>query len=170
MYAAPDFTRLLHALRRFNDLAAEVSLWTAIILLLMLLALNATVVGVRLGFGFYAAWVFEISRALIIGIVFLGSVYLYRHSEHVAVSLVIDLLPHNSTLKRLFAILCELAVLVFALVVLWQALAYQPILFQRLTPALRLPENVISIGVPIAYFLILLNSIEALCSPRRLQQ
>ena len=50
----------------------------------------------------------------------------------------------------------------FVLVTLWQAAIYQPILAERLTTALQVPQNVVTIAIPIAYISILLAGLESL--------
>ena len=67
-------------------------------------------------------------------------------------------------------IISEILVLVFVLVVLWQAAIYQPILALRVTPALQLPQNMVSIFIPIAFVSMFLSGLESLLTQLRRNQ
>jgi TRAP-type C4-dicarboxylate transport system permease small subunit len=94
--------------------------------------------------------------------VFTGGGYLYKTRGHVAVTLLIDRLNESSGIRRLVVVAGEVLVLVFVVVALWQAAIYQPILWMRMTTALQIPQNFVSIFIPIAFVSIALSAIETL--------
>ena len=130
--------------------------------MILLLALNGYAIFARALLARYPAWIIEVTETLMVCIVFLGGAWLYRAGRHVAVDYFTGLLPADGAAARAIRIAVELAILAFALVTLWQAWVYQPILFSRKTTALGLPANVLSIAVPFAYASIVLAGVERL--------
>ena len=128
----------------------------------LLVAANTVAVAGRVLFQMYPSWIIEVSSALLIWSVFAGSAYLYKARRHIAVTLLVDKLDAGGTARRAVAIAVDALVLVFVLVTLWQAAIYQPILAERLTTALQVPQNVVTLAIPIAYVSILLAGLESL--------
>ena len=128
----------------------------------LLVAANTVAVAGRVLFQMYPSWIIEVSSALLIWSVFAGSAYLYKTRRHIAVTLLVDKLDAGGTARRAVAIAVDALVLVFVLVTLWQAAIYQPILAERLTTALQVPQNVVTLAIPIAYVSILLAGLESL--------
>ena len=154
--------RLRLALGTFNRRLGRVELFLATLFLGLLVVANTIAVGGRILFAIYPSWIIEVSVTLVISSVFAGGGYLYKTRGHVAVTLLLDRLDPAGAPYRALAVAGEVLVLIFVLVTLWQAAVYQPILFARLTTALQVPQNVVSIFIPIAYVSILLSAIEAL--------
>lgn len=123
---------------------------------------NTIAVAGRLLFAIYPAWVIEVSVMLVIYTVFAGGAYLYKVRGHVAVTILLDHLSPAGRAHRALVALGEVLVLLFVLVVLWQAAIYQPILAARATTALQIPQNVVTLMIPIAYLSILLAALERL--------
>lgn len=130
--------------------------------MLLLLALNGYAIVARYVLGLYPSWIIEVTETLLVTIVFLGGAWLYRVRRHIAVTMLVDGVLRDSRARHWLIVAGELAVLAFALVTLWQAAKYQPILFSRQTPVLGLPANVISAAVPIAYVSIVVSSLSQL--------
>ena len=137
-------------------------LFLATLFLGLLVAANTVAVAGRVLFQLYPSWIIEVSSALVIWSVFAGSAYLYKARRHIAVTLLVDRLDAGGTARQAVGIAGEVLVLVFVLVTLWQAAIYQPILAERLTTALQVPQNVVTIAIPIAYVSILLSGLESL--------
>jgi TRAP-type C4-dicarboxylate transport system permease small subunit len=154
--------RFRERLHGFNQLLAclEESLVTFFIALL--LVLNAYAVLARYLFAYYPPWIIEVSEALLVYIVFLGGAWLYRKRRQIAMTVLVDRVIPEGGWRQLVIAIGEVAVLIFALVTLWQAVVYQPILFRRQTEVLGLPKNVSSILVPVAYISIALSCAENL--------
>jgi TRAP-type C4-dicarboxylate transport system permease small subunit len=133
--------------------------------MILLLALNGYAIIGRHLLGNYPSWIIEVTETLLVTIVFLGGAWLYRARRHIAVTVLVDGVLRNTWLRRVLVVAGELVVLAFALVTLWQAAKYQPILFARQTPVLGLPANIVSAAVPVAYLSIAISS---LCHLRRL--
>lgn len=139
-------------------------LFLATLFLGLLVAANTVAVAGRVLFQMYPSWIIEVSSALLIWSVFAGSAYLYKARRHIAVTLLVDRLDAGGTARRAVGVVAEALVLIFVLVTLWQAWIYQPILAERLTTALQVPQNVVTIAIPIAYMSILLSGLESLLS------
>ena len=137
-------------------------IFLATLFLGLLVAANTVAVAGRVFFQMYPSWIIEVSSALLIWSVFAGSAYLYKARRHIAVTLLVDKLRADGTARRMVGIAGEALVLSFVLVTLWQAWIYQPILAERLTTALQVPQNVVTIAIPIAYISILLAGLESL--------
>jgi TRAP-type C4-dicarboxylate transport system permease small subunit len=145
----------------FNAALGRTEARLSVVLMALLLALNGYAVAARFLVNRYPPWVIEVSEALMVWMVFLGGAWLYRAKQHIAVEIFMDALPDGAG-KRWIVTLGELAVLAFVLVVLWQAVLYQPILLTRKTPVLGWPANLPSIIMIYAYAAILLAGVERL--------
>ena len=154
--------RFIPRLAAFNRHLGRVELFLATLFLGLLVAANTFAVAGRVLFQLYPSWIIEVSSALLIWSVFAGSAYLYKARRHIAVTLLVDKLSAGGTARRVVGIAGEALVLIFVLVTLWQAAIYQPILAERLTTALQVPQNVVTIAIPIAYLSILLAGLESL--------
>jgi TRAP-type C4-dicarboxylate transport system permease small subunit len=154
-------------LSRLNQRLAQVEMGAACVAMALLLALNGYAILARALLERYPPWIIEVTEGLMVCIVFLGGAWLYRGGRHVAVDYFAAMLPEGGSAARALRAGVELAILAFALVTLWQAWVYQPILFGRKTTALGLPANVLSVAVPIAYASIALAALERLLQLRR---
>ena len=154
-------------LRRVNSVFAAFEIGTSTALLAILFVVNAYALVARYFFSSYPPWIIEVSEALLISIVFLGGAWLYRERRQIAVQVLVESLPAGQWPQRLLRAIGELMVLAFAVLTLWQAVRFQPILAQSKTPVLGLPKNVTSIMVPVAYLSILLASIQQLVADLR---
>jgi TRAP-type C4-dicarboxylate transport system permease small subunit len=149
-------------LARVNERLAIFEINAACVAMVLLLALNGYAIAARYLFNRYPAWIIEVTETLMVCIVFLGGAWLYKSGRHVAVSYFVELLRADGLPRKILRIGVELAILAFAIVTLWQAAVYLPILLARKTPVLGLPANVLSAAVPIAYASILLAAAERL--------
>lgn len=149
-------------LGRLNAWIGSAEIAVASVAMIALLTANGYAIAGRYLFSTHPAWIIEVTEALLVVIVFAGGSWLYRENRQIAITLLIDKLQPAGLPRRALVLIGELAVLVFALVTLWQAAKYQPILFSRKTPVLGLPANLSSIMVPIAYVAIALTSVERL--------
>lgn len=149
-------------LDRISEALARIEMSLASAAMLLLLALNGYAIFARFLLGDYPSWIIEVTETLLVVVVFLGGAWLYRTRRHIAVTVLIDGALRDTRIRRVLLVLGELAVLAFALVTLWQAAKYQPILFSRKTPALGLPANVVSAAVPVAYLSIVISSLRQL--------
>ena len=156
--------RFITSLAEFNRRLGRVEIFLATLFLGLLVAANTVAVTGRVLFQLYPSWIIEVSSALLIWSVFAGSAYLYKARRHIAVTLLVDRLAAGGTARRAVGIVGEALVLIFVLATLWQAWIYQPILAERLTTALQVPQNVVTIAIPIAYMSILLSGLESLLS------
>lgn len=152
----------LGALARLNLWLGSAEMAVASVAMAVLLATNGYAIAGRYLFGAHPAWIIEVTEAMLVIVVFAGGSWLYRENRQIAITLLIDKLAPTGLPRRVLVLVGELAVLAFALVTLWQAAKYQPILFSRKTPVLGLPANLSSVMVPIAYVAIALTSIERL--------
>lgn len=149
-------------LARINQRLAQFEINTACAAMVLLLALNGYAIAARYLFNRYPAWIIEVTETLMVCVVFLGGAWLYRDGRQVAVSFFVDLLRADGRLRKITRIGVELAIVAFAIVTLWQAAVYLPILAARKTPVLGFSANLVSAAVPLAYASILLAAAERL--------
>ena len=154
--------RVFLGLGSFNARLGRVELFLTTAFLALLVIANTVAVGGRVLFALYPTWIIEVSAGLLIASVFTGGAYLYKTRGHVAVTLLVDHLDSSSRISRLVAIVSEILILIFVVVTICQAAIYQPILWLRMTTALQIPQNFVSIFIPIAYVSIVLSAIETL--------
>ncbi len=154
--------RFCTGLGEFNRRLGRLELFLATAFLGLLVVANTVAVGGRILFQHYPSWIIEVSETLVIWSVFAGSAYLYKARGHIAVTLLADRLRTDGATRRAVIMAGEVLVMVFVLVTLWQAAIYQPILAERMTAALQVPQNFVTIFIPIAYVSILLAGIESL--------
>lgn len=149
-------------LGRINRHLGTFEMAVACVAMVLLLTANGYAIAARYVFAHHPAWIIEVTEALLVTIVFAGGSWLYRERRQIAITMLLEKLPAGGSARRLLVFVGELVVLVFALVTLWQAAKYQPILAARKTPVLGLPANLPSLMVPIAYVAIALTAIERL--------
>ncbi len=149
-------------LARVNQRLAQFEINTACVAMVLLLALNGYAIAARYLFNRYPAWIIEVTETLMVCVVFLGGAWLYRDGRMVAVSFFVDLLRADGRLRKITRVGVELAIVALAIVTLWQAAVYLPILAARKTPVLGLPAYLVSAAVPVAYASILLAATERL--------
>lgn len=157
-------------LSRLNAWIGSAEMAIASAAMILLLATNGYAIAARYFFNLHPAWIIEVTEALLVTVVFAGGSWLYRQRRQIAITLLVERLAPGGAARRRLELLGELVVLVFALVTLWQAATYQPILASRKTPVLGLPANFSSMMVPLAYIAIALTSLErlrALARPSR---
>jgi TRAP-type C4-dicarboxylate transport system permease small subunit len=154
--------RVYSVLEIFNVKWGRVELFLTTTFLALLVIANTLAIGGRVLFALYPSWIIEVSAGLLIASVFTGGGYLYKTRGHVAVTLLIDRLDNTDVSYRVLAIIGEVLILTFVIVAIWQAAIYQPILWNRMTTALQIPQNFVTIFIPIAYISIALSSIETL--------
>jgi TRAP-type C4-dicarboxylate transport system permease small subunit len=82
-----------------------------------LLALSLQVVS-RYVLGLPLAWTEELARYCFVWAVFIGASQVMRYREHIAITLLTDLLPHR--LRQVIALMMNLLVIIFLAVCLWQ--------------------------------------------------
>lgn len=145
-----------------NQRLAAFEINAACVAMVLLLALNGYAIAARYLFNRYPAWIIEVTETLMVCIVFLGGAWLYKAGRHVAVDYFVGLLHPGGKARKAIHIGAEVAIIAFAIVTLWQAAVYYPILMARKTPVLGLPANVFSAAVPLAYASILLFGLERL--------
>ena len=145
-----------------NQRFAQFEINTACAAMVLLLALNGYAIAARYLFNRYPSWIIEVTETLMVCVVFLGGARLYRDGRQVAVSFFVDLLHAEGRPRKIIRIGVELAIVAFAIVTLWQAAVYLPILAGRNTPVLGFSANLVSAAVPVAYASILLAAVERL--------
>jgi TRAP-type C4-dicarboxylate transport system permease small subunit len=146
-------------LARLDAWVGAAEMHVASVAMLVLLATNGYAIASRYLFALHPAWIIEVTEALLVVVVFAGGSWLYRARRQIAITMLVDRLATDGMARRVLDGAAELVVLIFALVTLWQAAKYQPILASRKTPVLGLPANLSSIMVPVAYAAIALTSI-----------
>lgn len=107
-------------------------------------------------------WSEELSRFLMIWLVFLGSVHLYKNDGHIWVENFVDLLPQK--IKMLVLICADLAVISFFGIIASGALALLPTTHTQYSPALNIPMSYVYSIVPLSMIFSLLIAAKNLFS------
>lgn len=149
-------------IRPLNAVLSQFELVAITWIFVALVVLNLYAIASRYLANYYPPWIIEISEMLLVQVVFVGGAWLYRARQQIGMTLFHDSLAPFPRTHRLVQMVADGGVLVFATFVLWQAIKFQPILFNSTTPSLGLPKNVITLLVPYAYLSIVLSAIEAL--------
>lgn len=152
----------MNILRSVNAALARLELVVVTSIFATLVVTNLYAILSRYLANYYPPWIIEISEMLLVQVVFVGGAWLYRARQQIGMMLFYDGLKPLPRIQRFVQLLADGGVLVFSTIVLWQAIQFQPILFNSSTPSLGLPKNVVTLLVPYAYFSIAISAIEAL--------
>lgn len=96
-------------------------------------------------------WPEELSRYLLIWMVFLGAVLLSKKDKHVKVEVFQNLLPANA--QRVLKLLLDLMIVLFLAVLLWgSGLPLKEFIFLK-SPAMQLPLIFVFVVVPLSALL-----------------
>ena len=87
----------------------------------------------------------ELSRFLFIWVIFLGAALAHLHNEHIAVSLLVERLPHRA--QRVMVVVQELVILVVVVALLISATEVMAISPGE-SPLLKVPLQLINFSVP----------------------
>lgn len=125
------------------------------LLAVMALLVFGNVVG-RYVFSVSSSMVEEITRYMMIWLVYLGAGLALRGGQHVSVNLVIDAL--TPALARLLRAIALLATLAFMAAVLWYGWQYAQFAMSRLTPVLQWPIGAVYLAVPLGALLFIVHA------------
>ena len=145
-------------IQRIEDrLIRIISIIIGVLLALMVIIVFSNVVA-RYFLNASLAWSEEISRFMLIWLVFLGSVLAYIKNEHLGLDILIIYLPNK--ISRLVLVLANLLVIVAIGIILrggWNMTTYT---FGSgwTSPALSIPYGFVYVVVPVSGFLLLLQS------------
>lgn len=130
--------------------------WLLIALLAaMALLVFGNVVG-RYVFSVSSNNVEEITRYMMIWLVYLGAGLALRGGQHVSVNLFIDVLPPSAARLVRAAVLG--ITLVFMAAVLWYGWQYSQFAMSRLTPVLQWPMGAVYLAIPIGALLFIFHA------------
>ena len=103
------------------------------------------------------AWSEELSRYLLVWGTFFGATLAYKRSNHIAVTFVLDFLPHK--LRLWFNILTYLLSMVFFLVVAKQGLNMIQLQVFQISPAMSLPMKYIYWSIPLSLSIMFIHAL-----------
>lgn len=113
-------------------------------------------------FGFSLSWVEELSRYLMIWSAWLAMGLALREGAHIAIDSLLAALPRDAA--RVLRIVVFLAVVVFALSLVWLGSSYALFAWGQKTAVLRLSLGMVYLAIPIGALLLLLHAL--LIAPR----
>lgn len=107
-------------------------------------------------------WSEELSRFIMIWMVFLASTLAYREGSHIVVDKFVASLPPK--IRPIIEVIAYLFVLIFVGVVLWGAFAVLPATSMQKSPANRIVMSNVYVAIPICMILIAIETIKQLVS------
>ncbi|MGE0238626.1 MAG: TRAP transporter small permease [Parvibaculaceae bacterium] len=135
-------------------LMAAISILT-FLQVLVRLALNAS------GINLSVPWSEELSRSLMIWLIFLGAAYACRRAQMIALTFVVDMVPRRlmRVMDGLAALLC---ILFYGLLV---AVGLKATSFGwiEMSPVLQFPRAYVYLAMPVGMTIMILNTIALLC-------
>lgn len=128
-------------------------LFTAALIALLVAFLSLAVVS-RYLFDIGLAWSDEAARLMFVWIVFIGFAVGVRHRAHIGVEWFVDILPKG--LRRVVAVLQDIALLVFSVFFFWQSLITLRFSFLQTLPSLEVSIAWLYMAVSVAGLLMIL--------------
>jgi len=119
-----------------------------------LVGVVATQVLIRYFIGGSLVWSEEAVRFLFIWLCFLGAVAVAERGGHIAVSVLVDILPPG--LKRVVVLGADLVVVSFLCVLVWQGVLLVEKTWSMPSPTALLPMGIVYAAVPVSAGLMLL--------------
>ena len=108
---------LLQSLRRLSDVVNQVAIVTCVACVLFMLGISFTAFLYKLATGSTLSWTYSLARLFLPWIGFLSMTISLRYGEHVAMTLLVKLLPES--LVKVAAVLTLAVMAVFALLMIW---------------------------------------------------
>lgn len=138
--------------------------WVIGIMLMVMLALVCTNVVGRYFFLYSFGWIEEVSRYLMIWIVFLGAGLALREGMHVAVTLFADL---SMGLKPVFKWAAWILTFLFFAALAWYGYKYAMFAARQRSTMLQLPMWTIYLAVPIGSVMCIVHMVLDLLNPKK---
>jgi len=138
--------------------------WAIGLMLMVMLALVCTNVVGRYFFLYSFGWIEEVSRYLMIWIVFLGAGLALREGMHVAVTLFADL---SMGLKPVFKWAAWILTFLFFAALAWYGYKYAMFAARQRSTMLQLPMWIIYLAVPIGSFLCIVHMVLDVLNPKK---
>lgn len=93
-------------------------------------------------------WSEELSRFVMIWMVFLSSIQVFRNNGHIWVENIINLFPQK--IKSTILIIGHLLIITFCFIIIWGAFSLFPMVHKQYSPVLSIPMSYIYAAVPIS--------------------
>lgn len=147
----------MRILRKINEHIEE---WILVTLLAASLTSITLQIIMRFIFSNSLTWSEELARYCFIWLIYIGIAYGVKKSRHICLDVVFDILP--DTLKKVFILISNVLVGVFALVVIYYStfLIDQLMTFGQKSAAMRVDMVYVYISVPIGMFLTVVRLIQ----------
>ena len=130
------------------------------VLLVVMVALVFCQVALRYVFGYSIVWTEEVARYAFVWATFIGASLALRVGAHIGVRLLIDKLPRRW--RRVFEIAANALVLVFICISLYVGTQATLRAWKQQTAILQMPMAIPYLAIPIGFFLMAIQQIEAL--------
>ena len=140
----------------YKALETVIRFLVLVLLGLMVVIVFANVV-TRYYLQFSLAWSEEVTRFMLVWLVFLGSFLAYINDEHLGLDIVVKKMP--PTLRKIVAV-CTNALVIFALYAVLEG-GYLMMManFDWLSPAAEIPQGYVYIVIPISCVLMILQTL-----------
>jgi len=103
-------------------------------------------------------WSEELSRFIMIWMVFLGAAYTYRENAHICVDNVVNALPQG--IRKVVQVLSIISQFIFLGIVVWGAYTVLPTTFMQKSPANNITMAYVYSAIPVSAILMIIILIE----------
>lgn len=142
-------------MKRLEHLFVELNKWTLVLLLGSMSVIVFSNVVLRYVTNFSIVWAEEVARYLMIWMTFLGAGLTMRYGGHVAISNLMEMLPHRG--QQVLRVIIALSLICFFAAMVWIAYGYTMRMQFQLTPATRIPFSYIYGAIPVGFALLIVH-------------
>ncbi|WP_304508160.1 TRAP transporter small permease [Anaerotignum sp.] len=144
------------------SILANIDVFVAGIALAILIILTFLGVIWRRAFGAPFTWLEEIQLACMVWIVFASAGAAFRYGNHVAIEMIVDLMPKK--VQKMFTVFISIVVVAVIFYLFIQSIGFIQLFIKsgRSTPMLEIPYTLIYGIAPVSFILMILNYFYAL--------
>lgn len=146
----------------FLSILANLDVLVAALVLTILITLTFLGVIWRRAFGAPFTWLEEVQLACMVWIVFASAGAAFRYGNHVAIEMVVDMMPQK--LQKFFTVIISIVVVAVISYLFIQSIGFIQLFIKsgRTTPMLEIPYTFIYGIAPVSFILMILNYFYAL--------
>ena len=148
--------------KKLSSFLGNLDVWVASAVLVILVVLTFAGVIWRRAFGNPFTWLEEVHLACIVWIVFAAGGAAFRYGNHVAIEMIVDMLPKK--VQKACEILISVVVVAVIAYLFWQSICFIGIFAKsgRSTPMLHIPYMAIYGIAPVSYIVMIVSWFYAL--------
>lgn len=149
-------------MRKINNILNHLEEYFTAVSLFFISLLVFTQAFLRYGFNTSISWSDEVSRYMIIWIIFIGSSIAVREKAHAAVDAITAFLP--GLFQRIFSVIVNLIAITFCVFAIWSGykMVSNSLAFDTVTATLGIPMAIPYLAIPVGASLMLIRFIQLL--------